>query len=320
VSSAEDYGMPVHPVCDLFPLMDKAALAGLAADIRANGLLHPIAVHEGQLVDGRNRLLACREAGVEPRFAEWSQIYQGPMPLARWIWSVNGERRHLTLDQITAAQVAIKAWEEQEAARQRQVEAGRQQAERGKEGGRGRRKPLGSNSAQGVSAAPGGPARPPHRRAKPEASGRVRERLAKEIGTTVHKVRQALVVQNADPELLKQVAQGTLALHEAARRVKAAPAPEAPAPSAELPPAPAAAPDGPSKRRQMIENAAKRRMIDGLSHIQGACRGLSRLDLSAVSNACTAEETRTWAAIARNAARDLRAVASKLLAAIGEKE
>lgn len=121
-----DYGMPVHPVCDLFPLMDKASLAGLAADIRANGLLHPIAVHEGQLVDGRNRLLACREAGIEPRFAEWSRIYQGPMPLARWIWSVNGERRHLSIDQITAAQVAIKAWEEQEAARQRQIDAGKQ--------------------------------------------------------------------------------------------------------------------------------------------------------------------------------------------------
>ncbi len=291
-----DYGMPVHPVCDLFPLMDKASLAGLAADIRANGLLHPIAVHEGQLVDGRNRLLACREAGIEPRFAEWSRIYQGPMPLARWIWSVNGERRHLSIDQITAAQVAIKAWEEQEAARQRQIDAGKQFHKGRRKVVTGRSQPL------------------------PEAAGRVREKLAQEIGVSQRKVGQALAIQKADPELLKQVAQGKLALREAASQVKGTPGPLAQAPTGELPPVPASAPENTSKRRQMIENAAKRRMIDGLSHIQGACRGLSRLDLSAVLNACTEEETRTWAAIARNAARDLRAVASKLLAALGEKE
>lgn len=154
----------------------------------------------------------------------------------------------------------------------------------------------------------------------PEAAGRVREKLAQEIGVSQRKVGQALAIQKADPELLKQVAQGKLALREAASQVKGTPGPLAQAPTGELPPVPASAPENTSKRRQMIENAAKRRMIDGLSHIQGACRGLSRLDLSAVLNACTEEETRTWAAIARNAARDLRAVASKLLAALGEKE
>ncbi len=218
------------------------------------------------------------------------------MPLARWIWSVNGERRHLTIDQITAAQVAIKAWEEQEAARQRQIDAGKQFHKGRRKVVTGRSQPL------------------------PEAAGRVREKLAQEIGVSQRKVGQALAIQKADPELLKQVAQGKLALREAASQVKGTPGSLAQAPPGELPPASASAPENTSKRRQMIENAAKRRMIDGLSHIQGACRGLSRLDLSAVLNACTEEETRTWAVIARNAARELRAVASKLLAALGEKE
>jgi hypothetical protein len=143
-----DYGMPIHPLCELFPLMDADSLAGLVADIRLHGLLSPIIVPEGQVVDGRNRLLACREAGITPRLLEWAKVYQGPIPLAHWIWSVNGERRHLTLDQITAAQVAIRAWEEQEAARQRQIEAG----QHGKEGGRGHKKPLGTERSPRVCA------------------------------------------------------------------------------------------------------------------------------------------------------------------------
>ena len=40
----------------------------LSQDIRINGLLHPIVVHRGQIVDGR--LLACRERDIEPRFVE----------------------------------------------------------------------------------------------------------------------------------------------------------------------------------------------------------------------------------------------------------
>jgi ParB-like chromosome segregation protein Spo0J len=58
---------PVHPIADLFPMMTDEELADLAADIKANGLLHPIVVDkEGALIDGRNRARACEIAGVEP--------------------------------------------------------------------------------------------------------------------------------------------------------------------------------------------------------------------------------------------------------------
>ena len=70
----------------------------------------------------------------------------------------------------------------------------------------------------------------------------------------------------------------------------------------------------------MIENATKRAMIDGLSHIQGACRGLTQLNVSAVRRACTAEEIQTWAAIARNASKQLRALTSRLLAEKGANQ
>jgi hypothetical protein len=60
--------MKIHP-SHCFPLLPEDELQDLAQDIKKNGLFHPIIVDdEGQLVDGRNRLLACEIAGVEPRF------------------------------------------------------------------------------------------------------------------------------------------------------------------------------------------------------------------------------------------------------------
>jgi hypothetical protein len=197
----------------LFPLISGNEFLTLGDDIRANGLVHPIVVHEGQIVDGRNRLLACKDVGVEPRYIEWKQIYNGPMTPAHWIWSVNVERRHLTLDQIVAVQVGIHAWEEQEAARQRQIEAGRQQAERGKEGGRGHKKPLHTKRCAGVS--------PTEVVPKRKRRGGVVAKLAKEAGVSERKARKAIAVQKANPGLLKRVAQGETTLHEAARQVKA---------------------------------------------------------------------------------------------------
>src|SRR5919206_4489057 len=44
-----------HPGCDLFPLMSDEDLAALADDIGRNGLHTPIIIHEGRILDGRNR-------------------------------------------------------------------------------------------------------------------------------------------------------------------------------------------------------------------------------------------------------------------------
>src|SRR5215472_13821410 len=61
----------VHPLAALFPMMPPDELEDLAADIKANGLNHAVVINaEGTLIDGRNRIEACRLAGVEPRY-EW---------------------------------------------------------------------------------------------------------------------------------------------------------------------------------------------------------------------------------------------------------
>ena len=61
-----------HPVSNLFPLLQGEAFQKLVADIQNNALLEPILVDaERRIIDGRNRYLACLQAGIEPRFTEW---------------------------------------------------------------------------------------------------------------------------------------------------------------------------------------------------------------------------------------------------------
>ena len=84
-----------HPAAELFPFMSDEELGELAADIRAHGLLEPIVLLDGLVLDGRNRLRACEAAGVEPRFVEWD----GSGDPALWVISKNLKRRHLDTSQ-----------------------------------------------------------------------------------------------------------------------------------------------------------------------------------------------------------------------------
>jgi len=84
-----------HPAAAIFPLLDDEAMDRLAADIGKNGLLHPVVLAAGKVLDGRNRLEACRRAKVMPRTVEFS----GPDPVA-YVISANLERRHLSAGQL----------------------------------------------------------------------------------------------------------------------------------------------------------------------------------------------------------------------------
>ena len=86
--------MKAHPYADILPLLEGEAFDSLVADIRANGLMEPITIYEGMILDGRNRWNACKAAGVEPRFLE----FDGDDPLA-FVLSLNLHRRHLTPSQ-----------------------------------------------------------------------------------------------------------------------------------------------------------------------------------------------------------------------------
>jgi ParB-like chromosome segregation protein Spo0J len=97
---------------DLFPLLDEGALDDLAEDIREHGLREPIVMHEGKILDGRNRYLACQRAKVKPEYRE----FLGSDPLS-YVISVNLHRRHL--DERQRAMVAAKIAKLQQGQRQR---------------------------------------------------------------------------------------------------------------------------------------------------------------------------------------------------------
>ena len=90
------YKYPIGALANLFPDMDGDAFARLVRNIREEGLVEPIAVWRGQVVDGRHRYRACLEAGVEPRF-EHLPDDTDPMP---FVTARNILRRHLSASQL----------------------------------------------------------------------------------------------------------------------------------------------------------------------------------------------------------------------------
>lgn len=96
----------VHPALDVIPMMTNAEFTSLVGSIRTIGLLHPILVTaDGQLLDGRHRLMACYVAKQEPRF------HMSRMPGDPWdtVWSLNVARASYSPEQIRAVMAAVAA-------------------------------------------------------------------------------------------------------------------------------------------------------------------------------------------------------------------
>lgn len=178
---------PFHEYADLFPLLNSEEIGELAADILRNGLREPIVLYEGKILDGRNRYLACREAGVEPRF----EPYTGDDPLG-FVRSMNEYRRHLTSSQRAAVAVLWAGLEdEQRKARERRL----------------------AQLKQGDKT--------PVRETIPEReNGRVRDKAAELFGTNGRYVFNAKRLQEKEPELFERVRSGSITLPKAMTALK----------------------------------------------------------------------------------------------------
>lgn len=95
-----------HPYADEFPMASEEELAELTDSIATVGLIHPIVLTpDGLVLDGRNRLEACRRAGVDPIF----ETREGDDDdFKEFVIGVNttGRRESMTV-QIAAASVAL---------------------------------------------------------------------------------------------------------------------------------------------------------------------------------------------------------------------
>lgn len=103
-----------HPAADTFPMLSRAEFAALRDDIRDHGLRNPIALYSTQdptldapppyVLDGRNRLMACVELGLPPRFVE---VTDHPF---HYVISQNAKRRDMeALAKACAVQTALDA-------------------------------------------------------------------------------------------------------------------------------------------------------------------------------------------------------------------
>lgn len=98
-------GMRPHPIAAIFRMMDGPEFDEFAVSIDEKGLLEPIVVYEGQILDGRNRYLAAIKAGIFPADVDWryDQHFIGfggmgwpkdQMDPLDFVWTHNFQRRH----------------------------------------------------------------------------------------------------------------------------------------------------------------------------------------------------------------------------------
>jgi len=179
----------VHWLADLYPMFNEERFAALVADIRDNGLREPILTdHTGLIiVDGRNRLAACKEAGIYP---SWKRLPKNA-DLVQAIVRANDLRRDMTAGQ--RAMLAANILEHYE------IEAAQRQAV-------GR--PAGTKELR---------ADPPEVKEEPL---RARDHAAAVAGASGRSVGTAKRIKQNAPDLAEQVTNGDLALDAAEKQVK----------------------------------------------------------------------------------------------------
>ena len=176
-----------HPATRLFPLMDDAQLAELAADIKALGhLQEPVAMMDGKVLDGRNRLRACIITGVTPDFIDVSESSPTVYVIRK-----NLRRLHLTPDQRAALAVEIRPQIEREM-RGRMAEGGR----------RGAKTRMRTGTGKGVPDS--GTPSPRRKRPGPKA----RDVLSAMTGASKEKIDRARRLKAHDPARFERVRAG----------------------------------------------------------------------------------------------------------------
>lgn len=85
-----------HPLCLKFPIMSKEELQDLANDIEENGQRLSAIEVQGMIIDGRNRIEACKLIDKEPLIKDRSDVLKNEADIAKFIFSANLNRRHLS--------------------------------------------------------------------------------------------------------------------------------------------------------------------------------------------------------------------------------
>ena len=213
---AVDVGIPVHPAANIFPMMDEKRLGELALDIQQNGQQVPIRLLNGALIDGRNRLAACRIANVQPIF-DYLPDGTNPWQVA---WTFNGQRRDLNDAQRyllwNDCAKGDEAWQAEE---RRIQDAARRKMSEAKIGNANaakadlENKPA-TNGGTVVSSAKS------EAKTSEEKPNRTSDKKAEAAGVSRKTVEMADTLANKRPDLIAQVKAGETTLSKAHTQAK----------------------------------------------------------------------------------------------------
>lgn len=189
-----------HAAAELFPLMEGAEYEALKQDIKERGQHVPIVLHEGRILDGRNRYHALCDLEIEPI----TEQYDGSDPIA-YVVSTNLRRRHLSVSQ--QGMIGAEALDLYEAsAKERQRAAGGDKV-----------------SGHAKEALPAN---------LPEAvKGEAREHAAKLVGVSPRTISDAKAIKESDPVLAQEVRDGKITVHAAKKKIEEKKQPVKPKPS-----------------------------------------------------------------------------------------
>lgn len=209
-----------HPIANVWPMMQDEQLKELAADIKKNGLLQPIWLYKGAILDGRNRWAACEIAGVIPRTNE----YTGDEPTAFAV-SLNDKRRHMTKAVLAAVAVELLPYFEEDA-KKRQVQSGGDKVSQEARAVKKKNpEPLPRPSSAPVVEKIPQPLSDPRPVEKtppapaPIESRKARDDAAKATGVNERYIQDAKKVKQESPEIFEKLKAGKISIQDAKREV-----------------------------------------------------------------------------------------------------
>jgi hypothetical protein len=91
-----EFDYVAHPLANTFPMIEGSAFEELKADIRAHGILEPIRLFQGMILDGRNRYAAAKACGHRFTSADFREWEGTVVEAEAWVISTNFHRRQLT--------------------------------------------------------------------------------------------------------------------------------------------------------------------------------------------------------------------------------
>lgn len=100
-----------HPASKIFPMLSDDKLMELADDIEKNGQREPVLLFDGMVLDGRNRMCACKLKGIDPL----TRVVTGIADPAEYVYSLNYHRRHMTPSQASMCAARRSEFYEQQA-------------------------------------------------------------------------------------------------------------------------------------------------------------------------------------------------------------